>query len=88
MSEPAGSSRVISGPTTRGMSSPTTPAGTSVSPTAQVSQPRSSSTLGTAMSSANQEAGTAAAAKALRTTTGLPITSFGRKPWGGGAPRR
>ena len=53
--------------------------GTSATPTCHGSQPRPTSTAGTAISRANHAAGTAAAARALRTTTGLRITVDGQE---------
>ena len=75
--------RVSNGPVNRGISTATTEDGSSSTPTCQGSQPASpTSTAGTAISSPNHAAGTAAAASAERTTTGLRITSRGRNPSG------
>ena len=81
-SEGAAPIRSSSGPATRGASRPATALGSSSSPTCQGSQPARTSTAGTAISSANHDAGTAAAATAERTTVVLPITETGRKPCG------
>ena len=75
-------SRTSSGPTMRGTNSANAALGTSSRPTCQASQPSWTSTAGTAISSANQAAGIAAAATALRTTVPLRTTEAGRKPQG------
>ena len=74
--------RVSIGPAIRGTPSATSALGTMARPTCQASQPWLSSTAGIAISIANHEAGTAAAATALRTTRELRITETGRKPCG------
>ena len=77
--------RIRSGPTKRGTNRATAALGTSSRPTCQASQPSPTSTAGTAMSSANHAAGTAAAASALRTTVPLRTTDARQEAVAAGA---
>ena len=87
-SERAGPRRASSGPASRGARKPVTALGTRASPTCSGVQPRAARTAGTAMSSANQAAGTAEAASALRTTTGSRMTAAAGSPRAAAHPGR